>query len=75
MNECIIAMKSQSGAYRAIKLLRSAGISASAVNIDTSLTGHGCGFGVVISCGKADEALALFEKKHLRHGELIGSGR
>ena len=72
MNECIIAMKSQTLTQRALRALAGVGIRGEPVSIDPSVTKHGCGYGITIPCREVERALQLLDRKHIAHGEIIG---
>ena len=72
MNECIIAMKSQTLMKRANRALSGAGIRCEGVSIDPSVTKRGCGYGIAVSCRDAERAAAILDRKHITHGEVIG---
>ena len=72
MTECIIPLKTPTLAKKAERALTSAGIIATVVSVDPSITKHGCGYGLSVFCRDAQLAKALLDRRHISYGELIG---
>ena len=70
--DCIIAVKLQTYASRGGRILRSVGIPCEIVNIDPSLTRHGCAHGLRVPADRCTEARAALEKHKLSYGDIIG---
>lgn len=76
MNDCIIAMRSNTAAQKAARILTAQKIPCSTVNIDPSITRRGCGYGIELSCRHLADARRMLERKHVEYGDIIGgSGR
>lgn len=72
--DCIIAMRSQTYASKGGRLLQKAGIPYTIVNIDPSMTRHGCAHGLRIPAYRCVEAKAVLDKNHLAYGDILGGG-
>jgi len=72
--DCIIAMRSQTYASKGGRLLQRAGIPYMIVNIDPSMTRHGCAHGLRIPAYRCGEAKAVLDKNHLAYGDILGGG-
>ena len=73
MTDCIIAVPSMTMAQKAGRVLSSHGLSARVVNIDPSITKHGCGYGISISCRDLAEAKRILDRKRVHYGDVIGA--
>ena len=72
MSESIIAMRSQTIAVKAVKLLSRHGIRCRLVSVDPSLTSHGCSFGVAIDSHEVIKAEKLLDMGKINYGEVLG---
>ena len=73
MGNCIIAMRSATLAKKAERALGASRIPCRTVNIDPSLTGRGCGFGVSLECSLVISAVRVLDNKKITHGEVLGN--
>lgn len=72
MAECIITMQTLTYAEKAKRAAQHNGIHGTVVNIDPSVTGRGCAYGISLDCGEAERFAALLKRKGIPYGEIVG---
>lgn len=72
MSESIIAMRSETGAGKAQRLLSRHGIRCRIVSVDPAFTSRGCSVGIAMSSYDVKEAERLLNSANIFYGEVLG---
>ncbi len=72
MNESIIAMRSETTASKAQRLLTRNGIRCRIVSIDPTLTSRGCSVGLAMNTYDVKVAERLLDAANIFYGEVLG---
>ena len=74
MNDCILTFRSQTIAAKAARYLKKTGRAVRVVSVDSSVTAKGCGWGISIECGSAEEIKEKLDVKGISYGEVLSGG-
>ncbi|MBQ4067502.1 MAG: DUF3343 domain-containing protein [Clostridia bacterium] len=69
---CIATMKTVTAAHRAQRALAAGGIEAQVVSLDSTLTRHGCAYGISYPCKMGREAERIMARSRIGYGQIIG---
>ena len=68
---CIIALKSNTFAQKAKRILQSNGIKAEIMRLEPNLTKNGCSYGVSLPCDSLYLSETLLNQNRLKYTEII----
>lgn len=72
MSESIIAMRSETLAVKALRLLTRYGIRVRIISVDPALTSRGCSVGIAMNSYDVKRAEALLKTAQISYGEVLG---
>ncbi len=70
MNRCLITLPSLTLAQKARSLLQANGIASSVERLSPERAEKGCGWGIVLSCALAQQAVRVLELSNLPYRKL-----